>query len=154
METNGKLVGTLNTVVRINNDRQDGYQLAARQTNDSDLKNLFAKFSSESSNFRNDLVTEVNKLNGDAATDTTLSGKVFRAWMEVKKAVTAGDEHAILASCEFGEDAAQKAYREALASDAEIDADTRQLITDQQAKLKTAHDLIKKYRDAHKAMNN
>src|SRR5258706_2638291 len=149
METNGKLVGTLNTVVRINNDRQDGYQLAARQTNNSDLKTLFAKFSSESSNFRNDLVTEVNKLNGDAANDTTLSGKVFRAWMEVKKAVTAGDEHAILASCEFGEDAALEAYDDALSSDT-LTSELRDLLHRQRITIREAHDQVKQLRDATK----
>ena len=31
--------------------------------------------------------------------------------------------------------------------------DVRQLITDQQATLKVAHNLIKKYRDLHKSVN-
>ncbi|MBC7509159.1 MAG: aldehyde dehydrogenase, partial [Ferruginibacter sp.] len=57
-------------------------------------------------------------------------------------------------SCEFGEDAAQKAYTTALASDAEISAEVRTLITDQQATLKIAHNLIKKYRDLHHAINS
>ena len=70
--------------------------------------------------------------------------------MDVKATFTGKDRHAILASCEYGEDAAQKAYRDALASDADIDTATRQLITTQQAALKTSHDLIKKYRDDNK----
>jgi uncharacterized protein (TIGR02284 family) len=74
--------------------------------------------------------------------------------MDVKAIFTGKDRQAILENCEFGEDAAQKAYKAALASDAEISSETRQLITDQQASLKTAHDLIKKYRDAHKAVND
>jgi uncharacterized protein (TIGR02284 family) len=74
--------------------------------------------------------------------------------MDVKATFTGHDRQAVLENCEFGEDAAQKAYKLALESDAEIDADTRQLITSQQSSLKTSHDLIKKYRDAHKAVNS
>jgi uncharacterized protein (TIGR02284 family) len=74
--------------------------------------------------------------------------------MDVKAIFTGKDRQAILENCEFGEDAAQKAYNMALASDAEMSAETRNLITEQQSKLKTSHDLIKKYRDAHKAIND
>ncbi len=70
--------------------------------------------------------------------------------MDVKATFTGSNRHALLESCEFGEDAAQKAYTDALASDAEINAELRQLITAQQAALKTAHNLIKKHRDLHK----
>jgi uncharacterized protein (TIGR02284 family) len=73
--------------------------------------------------------------------------------MDVKATFTGNDRQSILNACEFGEDAAQKAYKDALASDAEIDVTTRQLITTQQASLKTSHDLIKKYRDANKAVH-
>ena len=74
--------------------------------------------------------------------------------MDVKATFTGHDRQTVLENCEFGEDAAQKAYRAALASDTEMSADVRNVITDQQSSLKEAHDLIKKYRDAHKAVNN
>ena len=74
--------------------------------------------------------------------------------MDIKTTFTGHDRQSVLELCEFGEDAAQKAYNAAIASDAEMDADTRQLIADQQAKLKTSHDIIKKYRDLHKAVNS
>ena len=69
--------------------------------------------------------------------------------MDVKNTFTGGDRESILGSCEFGEDAAQKAYNEALETDAEMDADTRQLIMKQKNSLKSSHDIIKKYRDLH-----
>jgi uncharacterized protein (TIGR02284 family) len=53
-----------------------------------------------------------------------------------------------LASCEFGEDAAQKAYKTAL-EDEDLPADLRSLVTEQKTALKTSHDLIKQYRDMH-----
>ena len=150
--TNEKLVSVLNDLIEINNDRVNGYEKAAEETKDKDvdLQAAFTKFADESRGYAAELTQQVRNLGGDPETGTTNSGKLYRVWMDVKALFTGKDRQAILESCEFGEDAAQKAYKMALASDAEMDADIRQLITDQQAKLKTAHDTVKAWRDAHK----
>ncbi len=154
MATNEKLAEVLNDLVEINNDRVIGYEKAADETKgvDVDLQAVFHKMADESRKYKSELVQEVARLGGTASTGTTGLGKIYRVWMDVKAAFTGHDRQSILESCEFGEDAAQRAYKEALASDAEMNATTRQLITTQQASLKTSHDLIKKYRDAHKAV--
>ena len=156
MSTNSELVEVLNDLIEINNDRIVGYEKAADETKDLDvdLKAIFMKMADESRKYKADLTLEVNRIGGDPVSDgTTNSGKIYRVWMDLKATFTGHDRQSVLESCEFGEDAAQKAYKAALASDAEIDADTRQLITSQQSSLKTSHDLIKKYRDMHKAVN-
>lgn len=153
--TNEKLVEVLNDLIEINNDRVNGYEKAADDTRDLDvdLQAIFHSMANDSRKYAAELTSEVYKYGGEPATGSTNSGKIYRVWMEVKATFSGHDRQSVLEACEFGEDAAQKAYKEALASDAEIDASTRQLITDQQASLKTAHDLIKKYRDAHKTVN-
>ncbi|MDQ6842920.1 MAG: PA2169 family four-helix-bundle protein [Bacteroidota bacterium] len=155
MSVNDKLTEVLNDLIRINNDRTKGYESAAEDTKsiDVDLQAVFHKMADESRKYAAELTNEVERLGGDPATGTTGSGKIHRTWLDVKATFSGKDRQSILESCEFGEDAAQKAYKAALASDAEISADTRQLITDQQASLKTSHDIIKKYRDAQKAVN-
>jgi uncharacterized protein (TIGR02284 family) len=107
----------------------------------------------ESRQYAAELTQEVTRLGGEPATGTTASGKVYRLWMDVKATFTGHDRKTVLANCEFGEDAAQKAYDLALKSDAEMSADIRQLITNQKASLKTSHDVIKKYRDMHEAVD-
>jgi uncharacterized protein (TIGR02284 family) len=156
MVSNEKLVEVLNDLVEINNDRIVGYEKAADETKevDVDLQAIFHKMADESRKYKSELVNEVRRLGGEPSTGTTNSGKIYRVWMDVKATFTGKDRQAILENCEFGEDAAQKAYKLALESDADIDVDTRQLITSQQSSLKTSHDLIKKYRDAHKSMNS
>jgi len=155
MSTNEKLTDVLNDLIRINNDRTTGYEKAADEAKsiDVDLRATFNKMANESRKYAAQLTSEVERLGGDPASGTTNSGKIYRVWMDVKATFSGKDRQAILESCEFGEDAAQKAYREALASDAEMDADTRQLIAEQQASLKTSHDIIKKYRDAQTAID-
>ena len=150
--TNDKTVEVLNDLIEINNDRVTGYEKAVEEAKniDIDLQAIFSKMADESRKYKAELAGEVTNLGGEPSKDTTNLGKIYRAWMDVKATFTGKDRHAILASCEYGEDAAQKAYKEALASSAEIDTDTRQLIVKQQETLKISHDLIKKYRDMNK----
>ncbi|MEO5942969.1 MAG: PA2169 family four-helix-bundle protein [Ferruginibacter sp.] len=155
MQTNEKLNEVLNDLVRINNDRITGYEKAADETKDIelDLKAIFHKMADESRRYVSELNSEITKYGGEPAEGTTGAGKIYRVWMDLKATFTGHDRQSALESCEFGEDAAQKAYKEALASDAEISADTRQMITSQQASLKSSHDAIKKLRDANEAVN-
>lgn len=149
MYVNEKTTEILNDLISINNDRIEGYNKAEKETDntDADLQTIFRQMASESRSYVNDLSKYV-AATGDQPTDkTSLSGKIYRTWMDVKATFTGKDRKAILASCEFGEDAAQKAYDEALSSDAELPVEIRQLIMDQKSSLKKSHDHIKALRD-------
>ena|SRR5690606_15476843 len=143
-------IDVLNDLIRINHDRIAGYERAINEAKDIDvdLKGVFSRMGEESTLYVSELTEEVVKLGGEPATGTTNSGKIYRAWMDVKATFTGKDRESILASCEFGEDAAQKAYKTALESD-DLTPDTRMLVTNQKTSLKASHDLIKRYRDMH-----
>ncbi|MEO7305817.1 MAG: PA2169 family four-helix-bundle protein [Ferruginibacter sp.] len=155
MQTNEKLTEVLNGLIEINHDRINGYEKAIEETKDLDLdlRAIFRSMANDSSSYAAELSKLVTELGETPADGTTNSGKLYRVWMDVKSTFTGHDRESVLELCEFGEDAAQKAYKAAIASDAEMSADIRQLIAEQQAKLKTSHDIIKKYRDVHKAVN-
>jgi uncharacterized protein (TIGR02284 family) len=155
MEKQEELVGVLNDLIRINNDRIEGYQRASEEAKDTDvdLKAIFHEMADQSRKYVNELTSEVTKLGGDPASNTTMSGKVYRVWMDLKAAVTGKDRESILGNCEFGEDVAQKAYQAALESDAYMSTENRQLISEQKSSLKNSHDIIKKYRDMHESVN-
>jgi uncharacterized protein (TIGR02284 family) len=152
MANNENLVEVLNDLIRINNDRIEGYNRGAKeaQANDIDLKEIFSKMADESRQYLSELTREVVKLGGEPASGTTTSGKIYRTWMDVKATFTGSDRLAVLSNCEFGEDAAQKAYQEALTTDATLPTDIRQMIANQKASLKVSHDTIKKLRDTQK----
>jgi uncharacterized protein (TIGR02284 family) len=156
MENRDELVGVLNDLIRINNDRIEGYQRAANESKDSDvdLKAIFHEMADQSMKYVNELTAKVGSMGGDPAADTTMSGKVYRLWMDLRAAVTGKDRTNILSSCEFGEDVAQKAYTAALESDASMSTEVRQLIMEQKEALKTSHDTIKKYRDMHESVKS
>jgi uncharacterized protein (TIGR02284 family) len=149
--TNDKTVDALNRLVEINNDRIEGYETATDETNEQDLKALFEKFAQNSHTCREELATEIVSLDGTATEGTKTSGKLFRVWMDVKAALTGEDRHAILSSCEFGEDQALQTYRDVLKDDREhLSASQIDMITKQMSLLKGDHDKVKAMRDAVK----
>jgi uncharacterized protein (TIGR02284 family) len=66
--------------------------------------------------------------------------------MDVKAGFTGHSRHSVLSNCEFGEDAAQAAYKTALAVE-NLPAFLKELISKQQQVLKSSHDEIKALRD-------
>lgn len=142
-------IGLLNDLVRINNDRIEGYERAVDDTHDSQLKSLFHNMAQESRKYRNELVTEVTKMGGSPVEGTTASGKVFRVWMDFKAALAGKDRKAILSSCEFGEDSAKEAYETVLNS-GKLSTQVRDLINQQFSSLKQSHDKVKALRDSAK----
>ncbi len=148
---NDKMVGVLNDLIRINKDRVVGYEKAIDELKDedADLKTLFQRYITESRQYSQELTGEVTRLGGDPADGTTNSGKIYRVWMDLKAAVSGHDRKAVLSNCEFGEDAAQKAYDTALNADMNWEPSIRDLVVRQKATLKAGHDEVKRLRDMH-----
>lgn len=157
MQSNEAKAEILNDLIMINNDRIAGYERAISEAKDLDvdLKAMFEGMIRESQQYKQELQEKHTDAGsgGPVGEDTTNSGKIYRAWMDVKATFTGSDRKAILASCEFGEDAWRRAYEAALNNEGELDADTRSLITEQYNSEKKSHDIIKKYRDAHDAID-
>jgi uncharacterized protein (TIGR02284 family) len=149
--TTKETIEVLNDLVAINNDRINGYEKAIEEAkaSDSDLKSLFTSMIDESRKIRLALANEVQSLGGEYDRGTTASGKLYRAWMDVRAVFSGHDRHAVLANCERGEDAAQSAYKEAL-SDNNLPAYVRTMLEEQKQKLRASHDKIKALRDAAK----
>ena len=145
---NEKTIAVLNTLITINNDRIEGYETAAKETEEHDLKTLFAQFSSTSQKCKHELTNEVSKLGGTAAEGTLIIGKFFRVWMDVKAALTGKDRKAILNSCDYGEDQAKDTYEKALENDKEnLSMEQQTMIKAQHALLGADHDKVKSMRD-------
>jgi len=149
METNhqGAIEG-LNNLIQINNDRIQGYLTAAKETDESDLRAVFSDLMQDSQDCRRELTAEVTKLGGTPVEGTTVSGKFYRAWMDVKAAITSKDRKAILNSCEFGEDVAVKTYEAEMEGENLNSSDLGRLVREQYTKIKAGHDKIKALRDA------
>lgn len=153
MENKEKTIDVLNDLVKINNDRIAGYEKAIEDSK-SDTHNyhsLFNQMIQESQRYKQQLINEINVLGGDADSgSTTNSGKIYRGWMDIKSTFQGKTDKSALELSEFGEDAAQKAYKEALSED-DLPSSVRQLLESQKMQLKQSHDKIKMERDKQKA---
>jgi len=150
MEKSKEIIEVLNDLILINNDRIVGYEKAVKELKDedADLKSLFDAMILESQQIKSDLTHEVQVLHGDTEKGTTEMGKIYRAWMSVKAVFTGSDRHSILSNCEYGEDAAQKAYEKALATD-KLPGFLKEMLLKQQQVLKDSHDEIRDLRDQY-----
>lgn len=146
---NEKSIDVLNTLVTINNDRIEGYETASEATEEQDLKDLFSRFITTSQECRHELVSEINAMGGEPSESTKTSGKFFRAWMDVKAALTGNDRKAILNSCDRGEEEAQDTYDGVLEDDLQhLNAKQQSMIFSQKSTLKTDQEHIRSLRGA------
>jgi len=148
MTTNENIVDKLNSLIQINEDRKEGYQKAWEQSDDLNLKTLFDQFSKQSARYIVDLGMAVESYGGIPAESTSISGDAYRAWMDIKDALTTNSRKTVLASCERGEDAAVGTYRDVLKESQELDNNLIGVITMQSRDIEKAHDQIKALRDS------
>ncbi len=143
-----KTIDVLNTLVEINNDRIEGYMTASKETDEIDLKNLFAELANTSKQIKKELTDEITKIGGQPTEGTRVTGKFFRVWMDVKAALTGKDRKTILNSCEFGEDQALDTYDKVLKDDLEfLRLEQKNMISAQYALLKADHNKVKYMRN-------
>ena len=144
----------INDLIKINNDRIDGYQKAIEQlednNNDADLVQVFNDCISGSEKYKTELIKVSGQYATEAIDETTVPGEIYRFWMDMKVTFTGNTRLTVLESCEFGEDAAQKAYNEALENYKDLPLHIIQLITTQKTNLRESHDKVKRLRDLEK----
>jgi uncharacterized protein (TIGR02284 family) len=144
-----KSTKAVRALIVINNDRIKGYADAADHANDSDLKTLFMEYSKQSEQFRMELEKLLDDSQDAPAPDSTkVSGKIYRGWMEIKDNLAANNRKAVLASCEFGEDAAKKAYEDVLNDTEDLSNEVFEVVNRQSGEIWKAHDKIKAMRDS------
>lgn len=148
METTHETIEILQDLVQINNDRITGYERAIKElkNEDQDLKTLFAGMIDESRQAKLALAEEIQVMGSDVTKGTTASGKIYRAWIDVKAVFTGHNRQTVLDNCHTGEDAAQTAYATALKHE-KLPAYLREMIDRQQGILKASHDEVKALRE-------
>src|SRR4051794_16457240 len=110
-----EIISTVNGLIETLKDGQEGFKQAAEGVKDPNLKSLFNQYSMQRARFVGELQSEAVQLGESKPEDSgSASGAMHRAWIDIKSAVTSGDDHAILAECERGEDSAIKEYQGAM----------------------------------------
>jgi len=116
MENNNQITNEkLNGLIDITEDGKEGYENAAKDLKDNEVKNSFLLFAEQRSAYTSQLRELVHKLNGEASHDGgDAKGSLHRVWMNLKATFTSGDTEAIINACITGEEAAVKEYKSVL----------------------------------------
>jgi len=146
MKSNQNDPNILNDLIKINNDRIEGYELAidlANEQGEGAREAVFRKMIGQSEKFIAELSPLV-ELAGQYATDRTkLSGELFRLWMVIKSQLSGGNMQSLLEQCERGEAAFSEVYEKALAEENKLSVGTKNLIQIQLSQQREAHENIK-----------
>ena len=128
-------------------DGHQGFLELEKNLKDPEARKLFREETLVRAGFAAELENELHHfgVKDVKASSSTTSGKVHRAWGELKARLGGGD-HALLATAEQGEDEAKHAYEEALGSE-DFPLPLREILLRQQRHILAAHDRVKALRD-------
>ena len=141
MTSTAQVISTLNNLIQICRDGEEGFQTAAGGVKGAGLSELFQDYARQRASFAGELRDEVRRLGGEPAEAGSITGSLHRGWMGLKAALTGEDERAVLAECERGEDSALAAYRAALGVD--MPASVRTMVERQFAEVREARERIR-----------
>lgn len=145
VNTPDQIIDTLNELIELNRDGQNGFQEAAGKIEDPQIKAFLLEQSLSRAKFIGELQSEVRSMGSEPETDGTIAGALHRGWIDLKSALGGGD-HAILAATETGEDRAITKYTKAL--EETLPAPVRDMAERQLLSVKQAHDKLKVMRNA------
>lgn len=135
-----ELIACLNDLIETSRDGEKGFHSAAEHVKDEGLKAYFRRCSYQRAQFASELQAEVRQLGGDATQTGSVSGAFHRGWMNIKAAITGGDE-AILSECEWGEDSAMRNYERVLKQN--LPPNVLPVVKHQYTQIKDAHNRIR-----------
>ena len=144
--TDHKIVGILQELTQFINDGHKGYEHAAKESTNPQLRQLYQTLAGQRAEFAQQLNEIIKNHGGTAETSTTTKGKIYRQWTDAKAALTNRDDNNILDSTLFGEEWALKSYDNAL-QQPDLPEPTRQLVERQRQALEQTFQTLQKLRD-------
>jgi uncharacterized protein (TIGR02284 family) len=148
---NDRIVSVLNDLIETSRDGVEGFRTCAEDVKDPALKTYFLNRAQGCEEAIRELSAQVRQYGGDPDTTGSATGALHRTWLDLKTAITSGDNLAVLEECERGEDTAVRAYENAL--NEELPPDLRALIQRQYEGAKENHDEVRQMRDTAKRIN-
>jgi uncharacterized protein (TIGR02284 family) len=146
------VISTLNDLIETCKDGEAGFRTCAEDAKDAQLKTIFINRAQDCTKGAIELQAIVRSLGGDPETKSSVSGTLHRRWVDIKSAITGGDDQAILNECERGEDVAKRNYRNAL--DKVLPEEIRTVVERQYQGVLRNHDQVKNLRDQMQTSRN
>jgi uncharacterized protein (TIGR02284 family) len=117
MQTNDHAVDVLNNLIKTTLDSVGGYEEAAENADRSQYKTMFAERASKRRQLAQELQQEVRSLGGDPKEEQGIAGKAHNMFVDIKNALTGGDDKSVIDEVERGEDHIKEKFEQALKDD-------------------------------------
>ena len=141
-----EVIATLNELIATSKDGEEGFRTCAEAVKNVRLKSFFEQKAERCALGATQLQEKVRELGGEPGRSGSAAGALHRFWINLRSTLAGMDEPAILDECARGEDAAKRAYEEALKKD--LPADIRLLVEKQYGEVKATHDSVHETRNA------
>lgn len=142
---NDELIDTLNHLIEICRDGDNGFTTCAQHVENPSLRAYFIICSTRCREASRALTDHVLRYGGMPEEHGSLLGSAHRAWVNMRTILADPDDQAMLDECERGEDAALHAYQAALQKP--LPADVRQTVQQQLDGTQDNHDRVRQLRD-------
>jgi len=134
-------VKVLNSLIETTLDSAHGYNEAAENAQEGQLKTMFAERARRRQDLAAELQQEVRSFGGEPERDQSALGKAHNKFVDLKTAITGGSEKAVIDEVERGEDVIKAKFEEALQDD-DLPTEARQVVSRAFASIRDDHDQI------------
>jgi len=135
-----ELIECLNDLIETCRDGEEGFKTASDHVRDAGLKKYFSQCSDQRAQFVSELQSEVRQLGGTPTETGSVSAAFHRGWINIKS-IVGGNDDAIIAECERGEDAAVANYQDVLKQN--LPSNVLPVVKHQFREIKRSHDTIR-----------
>ncbi len=146
---NDEVIAVLNDLIETSKDGEEGFHTCASNAGNQQLKTFFSNRAQSCAASVIELQDLVRAYGGDPKRSSGFGGAVHRRWVDIRSLLSGGDDKAILAECERGEDVALASYRRAL--DRNLPPDVRTTVERQYQGVLQNHDQVKSLRDQYRS---
>jgi uncharacterized protein (TIGR02284 family) len=141
-----EIIETLNGLIAISFDGDEGFRIAAEAVRSADIKRMFEGAAARCAEGAAELQRKVRALGGDPHEGGSRSGSLHRRWTDLKPRIAGMDDLSVLSEVERGEDVAKAAYLKALRED--LPANVRSMVERQYRGVLQHHDRVRDLRNA------
>lgn len=134
-------VKAMNSLIETTLDSANGYREAAENADAPHFKTMFSDRASRRQELAGRLQAEVRSFGGEPETDQSMLGKAHNKFVDLKNALTGGDDKSVIKEVERGEDTIKAKYEKVLRDD-ELPPRAREVIAEAYRSIQADHDEV------------
>ncbi len=138
---NEHAVDVLNGLIKTTLDSVGGYRDAIENVDHTQYKAMFSEHASRREQLAQELQLEVRALGGDPKTEQGIIGKAHNKFLDIKNAITGGDDKSVIDEVERGEDHIKEKFQNAL-KDEDLPPSVRTTVSRAYQSVKADHDEV------------